>query len=540
MNQEREHNHSESFVKGAVLLGVSGIFVKILGAFFKIPLGNILGPEGMSYYVSAYPIYNFFIVLATAGLPTALAKILSEQRALGNYRNMDKTFKSGMMLMTSIGLAGALFMYFGAEFLVEGIKNPQAIYSFKALAPAIFLVSILAVFRGYFQGFQHMKPFAISQIIEQLGRVIVGYGLAVALLRTSTALSAAGATFGATSGAFAGLIVILFMYRKFRKKNNEHFDLQSSGEVSSSSELIKRIVLIAVPITLGAAVMPLMNTIDVVLVMNRLNDIGIVEQANDLYGMLVGYAATLVNLPQVVTAAIQISIVPAIAGLYVRKNEIDLKKTIQSGVRMALIVSLPATAGLVVLARPIMELLYPRQIEHAATTGTILSILGFGVVFLGLFQVTTGILQGLSLQNRPAINLAMGAVSKIMLTYILVGIPSINIYGAAFSSVVAYAVAATLNVLTLKRRANVVFDVRQVLLKPLLSVVVMSMVVLLIYHGSNVFLPGKFATVISIGIGIIAYFFMLFYTKTLVEEDFNMLPGGKKLRKINERFFDKK
>jgi stage V sporulation protein B len=540
MNQERDHDHSESFVKGAVLLGVSGIFVKILGAFFKIPLGNILGPEGMSYYVSAYPIYNFFIVLATAGLPTALAKIISEQRALGNYRNMDKTFKSGMILMTSIGLSGAIFMYFGAEFLVQGIKNPQAIYSFKALAPAIFLVSILAVFRGYFQGFQQLKPFAVSQIIEQLGRVIVGYGLAVALLRTSTALSAAGATFGATSGALAGLVVILFMYRKFREKNEIHFDLLSSGEVSSTTELIKRIVLIAVPITLGAAVMPLMNTIDVVLVMNRLHDIGIVENANDLYGMLVGYAATLVNLPQVVTAAIQISIVPAIAGLYVKKNHKDLNKTIQSGVRMALIVSLPATAGLVVLAQPIMELLYPRQIEHAATTGTILSILGFGVVFLGLFQVTTGILQGLSLQNRPAVNLAMGAVSKIVLTYILVGIPSINIYGAAFSSVVAYAIAAILNLMTLKRRAEIVFDVREVLIKPLMSVAVMSVVVLLAYHGSNMFLPGKYATVLGIGIGILAYFYMLLYTKTLVEEDFDILPGGKKLRKINERFFDNK
>ncbi|MBE0449406.1 MAG: polysaccharide biosynthesis protein [Clostridia bacterium] len=540
MNQERDHDHSESFVKGAVLLGVSGIFVKILGAFFKIPLGNILGPEGMSYYVSAYPIYNFFIVLATAGLPTALAKIISEQRALGNYRNMDKTFISGMILMTSIGLSGAIFMYFGAEYLVQGIKNPQAIYSFKALAPAIFLVSILAVFRGYFQGFQHLKPFAVSQIIEQLGRVIIGYGLAVALLRTSTALSAAGATFGATSGALAGLVVIVFMYKKFRKKNDVHFDSLSSGEVSSSTELIKRIVLIAVPITLGAAVMPLMNTIDVVLVMNRLHDIGIVENANDLYGMLVGYAATLVNLPQVVTAAIQISIVPAIAGLYVKKNNKDLNKTIQSGVRMALIVSLPATAGLVVLARPIMELLYPRQIEHAATTGAILSILGFGVVFLGLFQVTTGILQGLSLQNRPAINLAMGAISKILLTYILVGIPSINIYGAAFSSVVAYAVAAILNLMTLKRRAEIVFDVREVLIKPLMSVAVMSVVVLLAYHGSNMILPGKYATVFGISIGIITYFYMLLYTKTLVEEDFEMLPGGKKLRKINERYFDNK
>ncbi len=537
MSNKTAQSSSDSFVKGAFILGLSGIFVKIIGAFFRIPLANLLGPEGMSYYQSAYPIYNFFIVLATAGLPTALAKIISEQRALGDYRNLNRTFKSGMILMTTVGLLGTLFMYFGAEFIVRGIKNPNAIFAFKALAPAIVIVSVMAVFRGFFQGFQHMKPFASSQIYEQLARVSVGYGLALVFLSSGTEYAAAGATFGATTGAIAGLAVIYFMYRKFRKLNELTFSSQMTGELIPIRKVIKRIVLIAIPITLGAAVMPLMSTIDVMLVMNRLTDIGMAEEANDLYGMLSGYAATLVNLPTVVTSAIQISIVPAVATLFVKQQAKALSHTIQNGIRMTLIISLPATAGLVLLARPIMELLYPSQIEYAQTTGNILSILGFGVIFLGMFQVSTGILQGLNMQNRPALNLMIGATFKVILTYILVGIPSINIYGAAISSLVAYGTATVLNLRTMGKHANITFELKTVLLKPLIAVLAMSVAVLASYQGALLILPGKLATIVAIGLGMVVYFIMLFKTKTLTEEDYAMMPGGSKLKKINDKFF---
>lgn len=536
MTRKSEQSSSDSFVRGAFILGISGIFIKIVGAFFRIPLANLLGPEGMSYYSSAYPIYNFFIVLGTAGLPTALAKIISEQRALGDYRNLDRTFKSGMLLMTSIGLIGSVFMFFGAEFIVESINNPNAIYAFKALAPAILLVSIMAVYRGFFQGFQQMTPFASSQIYEQFARVIVGYGLAMTLVVKGLDLAAGGATFGATSGALAGLVVIFFAYRKFRKKNNHRFDANMDGPLVPHRELIKRIVWISIPMTIGAAVMPLMNAIDVMLVMNRLTDIGMGDRATELYGMLSGYAQTLVNLPQAVTAAIQISIVPAVATLFVQKSAIHLDRTIQNGIRMALIVTLPATAGLVILSRPIMELLYPSQIQYAQTTGSILSILGFSVVFLGLFQVTTGILQGLGMQNRPTFNLFIGAVVKVILTYVLVGITQINIYGAAFSTLVAYGTATGLNLFTLSREADVNFDYRKVLLKPMGAVIVMSIVVIAIYTGASQLISSKLATVIAIFIGIIVYGIMLFKTKTLTNEDFALMPGGSKLRKLIDKF----
>ncbi|GAB6106983.1 putative polysaccharide biosynthesis protein [Fusibacter bizertensis] len=537
MTKSNEQNASDSFVKGAFILGISGVFVKIIGAFFKIPLADNIGPEGMSYFSSAYSFYNFFIVLATAGLPTAIGKIIAEQRALGDYKNLDKMFKSGFVLMTSVGLLGSLFMFFGADIIVDVIKNPDASLAFKSIAPAIVIVSVMAVFRGFFQGFQHMKPFALSQIFEQFGRVTVGFGLAIYLLASGTKYAAAGATFGATTGALAGLFAIFLMYKSFRKKHKEAHSKLMTGQAQTTSEIMKRIALIAVPITLGAAVMPLMSTIDVMLVMNRLTDIGMGEQANDLYGMLSGYAAVLVNLPQVITSAIQISIVPAVAALFVQKQVKNLSRTIQNGIRMTLIISLPATAGLVLLSQPIMELLYPSQIQYAQTTGQILSILGFGVIFLGMFQVTTGILQGLSMQNRPAINLMVGAVIKIILTYVLVGIPSINIYGAAFSTLAAYGTATTLNLITMKRSADITFDPKVVLFKPLFSVLVMSVVVVVGHKLALLVISPKLSTVFAILIGAIVYFVMLLKTKTITDEDYALLPGGRKLKKISDRFF---
>jgi stage V sporulation protein B len=203
---------------------------------------------------------------------------------------------------------------------------------------------------------------------------------------------------------------------------------------------------------------------------------------------------------------------------------------------MTLIITLPATAGLVILAQPIMELLYPSQLQIAQTTGNILSILGFGVIFLGMFQVTTGILQGLGMQNRPTFNLMIGAVVKIVLTYVLVGMPSINIYGAAISTLAAYGVATTLNLITMSKDADISFSAKDVLIKPLLAVLVMSVVVLGSFVALKLIISSRLATVIAILIGMIVYGIMLAVTKAITKEDLVLLPGGNKIKKITNRF----
>ncbi len=521
---------SQSFVKGAAILGIAAIVVKVLGAIFRIPLANLIGPEGMGYYQSAYPIYVYLLAVATAGFPAAIAKVISEKTSIGNYSGADRVLKVSFFILFSLGIISTLGMFFGAGYISTKIKNPLSYYSILALSPALVFTSIMAVFRGYFQGIQDMKPYAISQFVEQLIRVIVGLGLVVILMKYGIPYASAGATFGATMGGITGFIVIGWIYLKHRK-NNTFIDSEGF-EVESVKQIAKNLLIIAIPITLGATMLPMMQLVDLTIVMPRLNSIGIVDEANDLYGLLTGYSQTLINLPQTLTAAVQISLVPAVASFAVKKDFTGLKRTVQNGLRVGLMIGLPATVGLVVLAKPIMLLLYPMQSDTVQMTADILALFGWGVVFLSLFQISTGILQGLGKQSLPAINLGIGAVVKAVLTYILVGIPSLNIKGAAIATTISYIVAALLNYISLVRYSEVKINYIDVFLKPILAVFVMGISILPVYLVCANVLGNSLATVVSIMFGGIVYAVMLLVTKTFTVDDFALMPKGQKIKNL--------
>lgn len=517
---------SQSFVKGAAILGLAAILVKVLGAIFRIPLANLIGPEGMSYYQSAYPIYIYLLVVSTAGFPAAVAKIISEKTSLGDYEGADHVLRVAFGLMFSVGLASTLIMFFGADFIAERIKNPLAYYSIMALAPALVFSSVMSVFRGYFQGIQHMQPYAVSQFVEQFFRVVAGLGLALLFINRGIEYAAASATFGATAGGIAGFIIIFWMYVKYRKANP--VVTVGTFEKEKTGKIVKHLLVIAIPITLGATIMPIMQLVDLAIVMPRLNSIGIIEQANDYYGLLTGYAQTLINLPQTITAAVQISLVPAVASFAIKKDFGGLEKTVQNGLRIGLMIGLPCSVGLVVLAQPIMQLLYPMQLETVEMTGKILSILGWGVIFLSTFQISTGILQGLGKQVIPARNLAIGASAKAILTYVLVGIPSLNIMGAAIATITSYMISSVLNYFSLIKYSGAKIQHKDVFLKPITAVAVMGIVTKGIYM---LIAPlGNLATVIAIGVGAITYAIMLLVTKTFSEADFELMPKGKRIK----------
>ncbi len=526
-----------SFLKGAVILGAAGIVVKILGAFFRIPLANIIGDDGMGYYQSAYPIYLILLVISTAGFPTAIAKLVSEKMAMGDRYGAEKIFRVAFIVLFGVGILSSSVLFFGAKIYTETlIKNPNAYYSTLAIAPALFFVPIMSAFRGYFQGLQNMKPTAISQIIEQLGRVLLGLGLAFVLLDRGLEIAAAGATFGATAGAFFGAILTTYIY--FLYKRNIKPGREISKEVEGTGLIVKKLLTIAIPITIGAAVLPIMNFIDAGIVMRRLQAIGYsAKQSNSLYGQLTGMANPLINLPQVITAALQISLVPAVSHLVTKRDTKGLYETIEAGMRIALLIGLPAATGLVILAQPIMALLYPLQVESALSASKILSILGYGVIFLSLFQTLTGILQGLGKAFIPVRNLFFGAAVKLILSYILIGIPEINVKGAAIATVIGYGIAAVLNVIYIKNYTNMRLSVIDVFIKPVISVAVMGGTVKYLYGVLNNSLGNNISTLISVITGAIVYGLMLLITKTITEDDFEIMPGGDKLYRLVRIFY---
>ena len=529
--------NGNNFLKGAAILSIAGIIVKILGAIYRIPLTNIIKSEGLGYYQTAYPLYALLLTLSTAGFPIAIAKLVSEKRAIGDYKGAHKIFKVALIGLFIASIITSVAVFFGSKSIVRALGNSNAYYSLIALVPALFFVPIMSAFRGFFQGSQSMVPTAISQITEQLFRVVSGLGLTYYLLDWGIPMAAGGASFGGSIGAFVGTLTILFLYFRGRKSMVKEIETSIVTEDYSVGEILKDLLMIAIPITIGASISPIMDTIDVALVLKRLQFIGYSESmANDLFGNK-GMAQTLINLPQVFSVAIGMSLVPAIADANARGLKKEIENTISSGIRMTLLIGLPAAFGLFVLAQPIIGLLYyDNPIGVIVNTGNLLSILSIGVIFLTLVQSLSAILQGLGKPMISAINLFVGALVKVVLTYILTAIPSVNIYGAAISTVIAFAIAALLDLISVKKHSKIKLSTKDIFIKPFLSALGMAITVKLSFIILNGILGEKLSTVVSILIGGIVYLVLLILTGSITSEDLSLIPKGDKIAKKIDGF----
>ena len=528
----------DTFLKGAAVLGAAGMLVKVLGAFFRIPLGNIIGSDGMGYYQVGYTIYNFLLAFTAAGFPTAISKLVSEKRAQGDHRGAHKVFKVSFKLLFGLGAAGMLIIAVFAGFLANTVfSNPKAYYAVLAMSPAIFFVSLLAAFRGYFQGMKDMKPTAISQIVEQAARVTLGLSLAILIIYIISAevqYAAAAASFGAGAGAIVGTLAMARIYMKKRGKIFRSIQEGARIEEDSVPSIIRDLLKVAVPIAIGASVVPMINMFDTFLVVRRLQDIGFTYfEANSLYGQLQGMANTLINLPQVLTVAIAVSLVPVISESYTRGDDAAVKSDTRSAVRVGLLMGLPASIGLLVLAGPIMSLLYPNE---PASAGQVLFALAPAVIFLTQVQVLTGVLQGLGKAHIPVRNLLIGAFFKLIITYILTGIPAVNVRGAAIGTVMAYAIAFSLNLYSVKKETGAKISFRVVAVRPILAAGIMGAVVFSVHRLLLGVIGNSLATVIAMPIGGVVYLFLLMITRAIGKEDFDLLPKGDRLFKLMNRF----
>jgi len=522
----------DNFMKGAFILGAAGILIKIMGAFFRIPLGRFLGGEGIGYYQVGYTVFNFLMAFTVAGLPTAISKLVSEKRAKGDYKGAHKIFKTSFYLLLCLGIAGSLIIALMTSYLVNNIfKSPNAYYAVLAMAPALFFLCILASFRGYFQGTKNMTPTAISQVVEQLVRVVVGILLALYLLNTmDITFAAAGASFGATMGGAAGLAAIVYIYKRSKVNLVPEGVVSIQAEEQTSKQIIRNILKISIPISLGAAVMPLINMLDTLIVLRRLQDIGFTaSDATRLFGQLSGMANTLINLPQVLTVAIAVSVVPVVSEAAERRDLDTINENAQSAVKLALLVGLPAAVGLATLATPIMTLLFP---DEPGNPGQVLLFLSLAVVFLTQIQTLTGVLQGLGKPHIPVVNLLIGAGFKLVITYVLTGIPQFNVKGAAVGTVFAYFIAYMLNMLSVKKETGVTFGFADFFLKPVLSAGTMGIIVLITYRQLVSYLGNSLTTVLAIGIGGLVYVIMLFKTSAITSEDLEVMPKGEKIINI--------
>ncbi|WHH57609.1 polysaccharide biosynthesis protein [Petroclostridium sp. X23] len=525
--------YKQTFLQGALILVFANATVKVIGALFKVPLTYLLGPDGMGIYGAAYEIYKWLFVIATAGLPVAVSKMVSESVARDNRREAHKVFNIAFFLLSIIGIAGTSILFFGSRFLADAFGNSRAYLAVMAMSPSLLFVAIMSAYRGYFQGLQNMIPTAVSEVVEALGKLVVGFLLAYLWVSRGVEYSSAGAILGVSTGTFLGAVTLYFIYRFSQKSiSAEMSQASNTVKVRSSGQILSQLIRIAIPITLGASVFSLTSVIDAAMIMNRLQSIGFTEkEASTMYGYLSQYAVTMFSLPPTLIVAISTSIVPAIASAYAVNNLRQAKKTTESALRITLLFALPSAVGLSILSGPILQLVF-----HDAGAEQLLNILGYAVVFVSMVLVTNALLQATGRVMIPVRNMLIGGIIKIITNYILVGIPGMNINGAPIGTNICYFIIIVLNLIEVKKVTNANYKITDFIIKPIIAVASMAIAVIFTYNNlMRITQSNSISALAAMTVGALIYGLMLIAIGGIKRDDIEMMPKGKTLL----RFFNK-
>jgi len=534
------------FFTGVVALTMGNLFVKVVGLILKIPLRTLLTDAGMAYYNNAYEIYAWLFTIATTGLPVAVSMMISTGRAKGNVRENRKIFTVTSVLFVLIGLIGTAIMYFGAPLFEQAYKIENSAFCIMAVAPTLFFICVASALRGYFQGYQNMVPTAVSEVIEAVGKLVLGLLFAGYAIEQGKPLYlvAAYSALGLTIGVAAGMVYLLIAKLIFRP---ERYDIEygdkadESLPVRSAATIVKTLLIIAIPITLSSSVTSFTSMIDSILLSRRLQDIGYTEEiVTVMIGNYKTCAVTLANLPPTLIAPITAAILPLMSAAFASGNKERMKKVMDSSLLITSIIELPCALGMSVLAEPIITMLFGTG-TSAETAAPLLSVLSLSVFFGSLMSITSAFLQAHKLERKPLISIVIGAVVKIVATYVLVGIPSLNIFGAPIVAILGVFVISMCNFYFIKKHLGFVPDFVRILARPFGPAVICSLTALFSYRLFDWlfdhFLPkvSRFAVVPAILVAMVVYFFVIFLFRALRREDVMLLPKGQKLCRLLEK-----
>ncbi|HWR45990.1 polysaccharide biosynthesis protein [Sporomusa sp.] len=521
MVSQKKSNGTSNFLKGTLALTVAGVVVKVIGSLNWIILSRVLGGEGIGLYQMAFPIYLLALSLSSAGIPVAISIITAEKVALRDYRGANRVFYLSLTVLAISGLLLSGAVYLGAGWLVEHqiIRDARAYPAILALAPAIFLVTMLSSFRGYLQGWQQMTPTAVSQIVEQLFRVGAMLLFAAWMLPWGIDYAAGGASMGAGVGAAAGLVVLIYYYFKLQRTLPDSSSNDKGLTPESDVSLMHRMVRLALPVSLSSIMLPLVSNIDLLIVPVRLEAAGYtVEQATELFGYLTGMAVPLVNLATLITAALATSLVPAMAEAQSTNNTQQIKHRTVAAIRLTNLVTIPAAVGLAILATPVAAVVY-----HAPQAGAVVQVVALGVYLLGIHQVTTSILQGMGHTALPLVNMGIAAVVKVALNWNLTALSGFGILGAGWATNADIGVAALLNLVFVYHYTGfrMAFNgvAKIVLATGVMGAALYAANGILLHHAG-----GMLTIVVDMIVAVGVYGIILLLLKELTEQDLMRVP----------------
>ncbi|WP_027415774.1 putative polysaccharide biosynthesis protein [Aneurinibacillus terranovensis] len=529
-----------SFVKGAAILGAGALLSKVLGLAYRIPYQNITGDLGYYVYTQVYPLYSALLILATAGFPIAISKMVAEKLAIGDTLGARRVFRVSASLLGITGLVFFILLWVCAPLIAQLMHDRKLVLPIRSVSFALLLVPVMAAMRGYFQGHHNMIPTAVSQIIEQLVRVMTIIILAYYFMKTTgdVYLAGAGAVFGAVTGAFVSFtIMLIFLQRNkyIRQKLSNSQAVTRKGFYTygqeSTGQIVRQIMYYAIPICLGSLVLPLMQLADSFTVVNMLSYGGIVsKEAYRLKGIL-DRGQPLVQFGAFFATALSLSVVPAIAEAKIRGMNRLIASRTELALRLTFLIGLPCSIGLAVVAGPVNVMLY----QNGSGTDTLI-VLAFTTIFSTLGITSSGILQGMGHVVLPVRNLLIGAVLKILLNVLLV--PSFGIMGAALATVCSYMVSTMMNLYAISLYTGMKFGFKTFFFKPMVAVFMMGMAAFVARRMAE---RGLFEVILShrlyysavslaaVTAGVVMYGIALFASGTVSRTDLENTPAGKKL-----------
>ncbi len=575
----------QSLLNGALILSLATLIIKVIGVIYKIPLSNMIGTIGRGYFDSAYNLYVPIYTVSMAGLPVAISNMVSKAMATGKYRDVKIIRKVAQRLFLIVGIIGTLAMLILAYPYALSAKNMDVLPAVFVITPSIFFCCLMSSYRGYYNGLSNMTPTAISQVFEATGKLIFGlicakwvisYGLSrfeqglTVFGRTVTneteALSAiypyaaAGAAAGVTIGTVIGLIYLVILH-KVKGDNITKTELANAPKPEQASSIAKKIIKFAIPVALSSLVFSITNLIDSITIQNRLEYViggnldfirnlyateltGILDAdiKNFLYG---SYSLSLDfrNLIPSLTMTLGISAIPTLSAAWAVKNKAKIKVSIESVLRVTMLVAMPCGIGMGVLAQPILAMFYGKgeSASGISIAAPVLTAYGFTIFLMALSQPMTNMLQALDKTKVPLISLSLGAIVKLISNFIFVSIPSLNVNGAVIGTILCYVIIVAVNMFALIKTTRIRINFISVFAKPILSGILCGIAAYTSFGLCNRFIPEfSLKNIISLGVAIgfggLIYVISMLFIKGISKDDVVMLPKGEKIAKILAKY----
>lgn len=524
-------NKKQSFLHGAALLAAAVAIVKVIGALYKIPLGGIIGDSGFGYFTTAYDIYSVLLMISTAGLPVAMSRMIAEASSLRNYGQIDRTYKTARGIFLGLGVTGTVLMTCFSKPLANFMNSPNSWAAIACLGPSALIMCQTSAFRGFFQGQGNMSPTSVSQVLESACKLVVGLGLAFVIMKATedSALAAGGAILGVTIGA---LIALIYMYRCYRGARQEQ--PLTGGPVDSYGVTAKKLLSIAIPITIGSAGLQIITLIDAKVVMAQLiGPAGFTQDEADGLKGIYNFAQTIFNLPCAFITPITISILPAVTAQLTLKKYRQAQKLEESSVRIMGLIAMPCAVGLGVLAGPVMGLLRGYTGQTLATASNLLGVLGICVIFNSTVLLTNSLMQAHGYVYLPVMNMFIGGIIKVIVNYILVSNPAINIQGAPVGTLCCYLSITILNIFAMRKVIRTAPGIIRNMAKPALAAAVMGGATFLCSRLIGAVTSSRLlGCALPILVAVAVYVVMVVSLRVITYDDCMLLPKGEKIANL--------